>query len=277
MSENPAHLSDMSTNKNNQSRNQPRTETPGVKGNKQFSENQRQEAADVNLSSVAEAPIYNFSTEMTDTLGNDWTYFDGPSDLGDNRRGWQSTHANGAVMEVSNNGTSTVGQEWYVRNADGLSVSGTTDYVDEAIEIAGKQASWGSCGIAFGQKTPWGNVEEIIRPALGITYVSTAKHDAVKLSAERNAAMPSAFRKRSGWYAEWGIEKVRLVFPADFVRKEDVYRGLPNSESTYEIKTKAARIVKDLYPDAFAAAGYGTVAESESIVLRKRKDVERSK
>ena len=277
MSENPAHLSDMSTNKNNQSRNQPRTETPGVKGNKQFSENQRQEATDVNLSSV-EAPIYSFSTEMTDTLGNDWTYFDGPSDLGDDRRGWQSTHANGAVMEVSNDGTSTVGHEWYVRNTDGLSASGTTDYVDEAIEIAGKQASWGSCGVAFGQKTPWGNVEEIVRPALGITYVSTAKRDAVKLSAERNAAMPKEFRKRSGWYIEGvDVEKVRLVFPADFVRKEDAYRGVPYSEKTREIETEAARIVKDLYPDEFAAAGYGIVAESESIVLHQRKDVERSK
>ena len=108
--------------------------------------------------------------------------------------------------------------------------------------------------------------------------MSTARRDAVKLSAERNAAMPKEFRKRSGWYIEGvDVEKVRLVFPADFVRKEDTYRGVPYSEKTREIETEAARIVKDLYPYDFAAAGFGPVAASESIVLRQRKDVGHSK
>lgn len=69
--------------------------------------------------------------------------------------------------------------------------------------------------------SPWGAVQHITQLAEGIVMVSTASHGGIKLSAERYAAMPAAFREtgysKGGWYEEdcdWAL--VAVTFPDAF-------------------------------------------------------------
>ncbi len=62
------------------------------------------------------------------------------------------------------------------------------------------------------QHSPWGRVQNEITLAEGITFVDTASHGGIKLSAERVAQMPRGARKTSGWYEEdceslWPLSK----------------------------------------------------------------------
>jgi hypothetical protein len=62
---------------------------------------------------------------------------------------------------------------------------------------------WGEkSGTKVGYSSPWGKVQRVDRMAPGIGVVSTASHGGIKLSRERNAAMPDEFRQPGGWYEE---------------------------------------------------------------------------
>lgn len=65
--------------------------------------------------------------------------------------------------------------------------------------------------------SPWGAVQSATEVAPGLWSVSTAGHGGLKLSRERNAAMPDYMRSPGGWYEEdsqWSL--VALVFPEPF-------------------------------------------------------------
>lgn len=68
--------------------------------------------------------------------------------------------------------------------------------------------------------SPWGAIQDKRELAPGIWQVSTASHGGIKLSRERNAAMPDYMRNAGGWYeedCEWA--KVAVVHPIGFTRK----------------------------------------------------------
>lgn len=79
--------------------------------------------------------------------------------------------------------------------------------------------------------TPWGVANSIRLLADGIYSVSTPSHGGIKLSAERNSAIPSFMRLQSGWYeedVEWA--RVAMIFPnvfepADVVMAETVFKN----------------------------------------------------
>lgn len=65
--------------------------------------------------------------------------------------------------------------------------------------------------------SPWGGVQTATEIAPGIWQVSTASHGGLKLSRQRNAAMPVYMRTPGGWYEEdcaWAL--VAVAFPAAF-------------------------------------------------------------
>lgn len=70
------------------------------------------------------------------------------------------------------------------------------------------------------KSSPWGVVQDATELAAGVWLVSTASHGGVKLSPERNAAMPTAVRHADGWYEEdcdWSL--AALVHPDAFTAK----------------------------------------------------------
>ena len=77
-------------------------------------------------------------------------------------------------------------------------------------------------------QSPWGPVQSIEVIAHGIYAIETASHGGIRLSPERNAAVPGYFQTstfnrqgESGWYEEdvdWCIPA--LVFPAEFTAKQ---------------------------------------------------------
>lgn len=50
------------------------------------------------------------------------------------------------------------------------------------------------------KSSPWGAIQDKRELAPGIWQVSTAGHGGIKLSRERNAAVPAYMRAEGGWY-----------------------------------------------------------------------------
>lgn len=68
-----------------------------------------------------------------------------------------------------------------------------------------------------GSRTPWGVTQEAKEIAPGIVFHSTAGHGGIKLSADRNKSVSSAWRIRGGWYEEdVNAAIVVLTFPQYF-------------------------------------------------------------
>lgn len=67
------------------------------------------------------------------------------------------------------------------------------------------------------RRSPWGKIDHAVERAPGIVEVSTPGHGGIKLSPERNRAMPESVRRSGGWYEEdvdWSL--VVMVFPEAF-------------------------------------------------------------
>ena len=96
-----------------------------------------------------------------------------------------------------------------------------------------EELRWGSTTVREGSRTPWGAAQTVEHVAPGITAVGTAGHGGVKLSTERNAAVPTALRNSSGWYEEdVEIEKVVAIFPEAFTRSRTVAEMRDSAESS---------------------------------------------
>ena len=69
------------------------------------------------------------------------------------------------------------------------------------------------------KSSPWGAIQDKRELAPGIWQISTAGHGGIKLSRERNAAMPAYMRNEGGWYeedCEWA--KAAVIHPIGFQR-----------------------------------------------------------
>jgi hypothetical protein len=96
-------------------------------------------------------------------------------------------------------------------------------------------------------RSPWGAIQTKRELAPGIWSVSTAGHGGIKLSRERNAAVPQYMRSDGGWYeedCEWAIAAV--VHPIGF------QRHLPTNDDPFRCEMDIANsTLKHWYPDHY--------------------------
>ncbi|WP_315768482.1 MULTISPECIES: DUF7007 domain-containing protein [unclassified Bradyrhizobium] len=95
--------------------------------------------------------------------------------------------------------------------------------------------------------SPWGAIQDKKELAPGIWQISTAGHGGIKLSRERNAAVPKYMRREGGWYeedCEWAL--AAAVHPIGFQRviKTD---GKP-ARTEFEM---AIETFRHWHPDAY--------------------------
>lgn len=97
------------------------------------------------------------------------------------------------------------------------------------------------------KSSPWGAIQDKKELAPGIWQVSTAGHGGIKLSRERNAAMPGYMRNEGGWYeedCEWA--KAAVVHPIGFQRVIKI-EGKPD-RSEFDI---AMETFRNWHPDQY--------------------------
>jgi hypothetical protein len=97
------------------------------------------------------------------------------------------------------------------------------------------------------KSSPWGSIQDKKELAPGIWQVSTAGHGGIKLSRERNAAVPEYMRVEGGWYeedCEWSIAAV--VHPIAFQRVVKIEGRPDKTEFDY-----AMDALKNWYPGYF--------------------------
>lgn len=124
---------------------------------------------------------------------------------------------------------------------------------------------WGSVRhVNEGSRTPWGQAQYVEHVASGIVSVGCAGHGGIKLSKERNAAIPPALRRSSGWYEEDGEAKiVGMYHPEAFPKVMDSI-GESGARAYFEGG------VKSDFPDEYTAATGNPVDVNASWVLRDR-------
>jgi hypothetical protein len=97
------------------------------------------------------------------------------------------------------------------------------------------------------KSSPWGAIQDKRELAPGIWSVSTAGHGGIKLSRERNAAVPDYMRAEGGWYEEdcqWSI--AAMIHPIAFQRTVTI-EGRPD-KTEYEYALDSFR---GWYPDQY--------------------------
>jgi hypothetical protein len=88
------------------------------------------------------------------------------------------------------------------------------------------------------KSSPWGAIQDKRELAPGIWSVSTAGHGGIKLSCERNAAVPDYMRNEGGWYeedCEWA--KAAVVHPIGFQRVVKIEAKPGRTEFEYAMET----------------------------------------
>jgi hypothetical protein len=89
----------------------------------------------------------------------------------------------------------------------------------------GATGDWGDVSVEYGARTPWGPAQQAERVADGIVFVPTEGHGGYKLSKERNAAIPPAYRNGSGWYEEDTESHIVRFYHFDAVARIDPSRS----------------------------------------------------
>lgn len=124
-------------------------------------------------------------------------------------------------------------------------------------EAPNLEPDWGSVSLQVGGHTPWGEAQSVQELAPGITIVDTDSHGGVRLSPERNAAIPAALRRSSRWYEEdCDLSIVASQFPEAF----DYHR----TGDIDSIRERHIANVKDYYPDEWEKATGEIVTAAES-------------
>jgi len=108
--------------------------------------------------------------------------------------------------------------------------------------------------------TPWGEADFVEELAEGIYLVSTPSHGGFKLSEERNAQIPEAFRREDGWYEEDVDALIVMYTFYDVCRKH--YADISQHD--------LLQWMKDWLPDEYEKAFGIKVYPEESRVLRQR-------
>lgn len=62
--------------------------------------------------------------------------------------------------------------------------------------------NWGDLDVQVGARTPWGKADYVRQLGPGAVRVCTPGHGGIKLSPERNRAVPAPLRQPGGWYEE---------------------------------------------------------------------------
>lgn len=105
--------------------------------------------------------------------------------------------------------------------------------------------SWGSvANIGSGSRTPWGTASYVDHLAPGIVSVGTAGHGGLKLSRERNMAIPAPLRRASGWYEEDCEANIPLHFHAQDTSQD----GDPD-----RLKEMTSHSIKNWFPEKWEA------------------------
>jgi hypothetical protein len=97
------------------------------------------------------------------------------------------------------------------------------------------------------KSSPWGAIQTKRELAPGIWTVSTAGHGGVKLSRQRNAAVPAYMRAEGGWYEEdcqWSI--AAIVHKEAFQRVVTIENRPDKTEYEYALDS-----FRGWYPDQY--------------------------
>lgn len=115
----------------------------------------------------------------------------------------------------------------------------TADKPEQSSTSIVPEPDWGSVDeVQEGGRSPWGEIQFVREDPPGLAWVMTAGHGGVKLSPERNRAIPAALRKSSRWYEEDCEFAIPEMYHAD----------------TAERRADAAAVVRDWWPDKYEAA-----------------------
>lgn len=110
---------------------------------------------------------------------------------------------------------------------------------------------WGVVNARENMRTPWGNADYFSPLGPGAIQVSTPGHGGVKLSPERNKAIPPALRNSNGWYEEdVDVNVVGMYHP-------DLFPNVPREE--FE------STVRNWMPDQYEKATGSTLSLGDSI------------
>lgn len=112
-----------------------------------------------------------------------------------------------------------------------------------------------------GSRTPWGKADAVTHVAPGIAVVSTPGHGGVKLSPERNKAIPTPLRRPSGWYEEDAESYIALAYHPE----AGAQAGRISLDS---MRAEMVAGVKDWFPDEFEQA----TGETIPFGVSRRKD-----
>ena len=106
---------------------------------------------------------------------------------------------------------------------------------------------------------PWGQVEMISSLGIGIAEVSAENGSGIKLSQERNDAMPDAFRSEDGWYEDDDEFTSSLPLMVYFDDMDYWYTRRINRRDVMQT-------VKDHHPYKYEAVTGETISDGKSFV-----------
>lgn len=121
-------------------------------------------------------------------------------------------------------------------------------------------SQWGSVDVEYGARTPWGPAQSVDHVADGVVFVSTAGHGGYKLSPERNRAIPTAYRDRSGWYEEDSERRIVEFYHFDGIARPDADR------TRDERLTELDQGLRDWYPEKWEKVNGRTLEPGESYI-----------
>lgn len=130
--------------------------------------------------------------------------------------------------------------------------------IESSVEL--DLTNWGDLNhLQEGSRTPWGPADRVTHYAPGIASVGTPGHGGIKLSAERNRAIPPYARRPGGWYEEDQEHNI----PAYFFRDELIpttQRGYTANHDPEEWDKYIESNMRHSYPDIYEKAT-GTILQ----------------
>lgn len=123
------------------------------------------------------------------------------------------------------------------------------------------EVDWGTVSISEGSRSPWGRCDSVEELAPGVVAVSTASHGGIKLSPERNRAVPPALRRASGWY-----EEDCEAYIVGFAHPDTIRSGLDHS--------RYVEGVKEWFPDGYEKVTGEPVTADDSRLVAEREWLE---
>jgi len=137
-----------------------------------------------------------------------------------------------------------------------------SDYYSDSRPTVDREWSEPS-GVGFNAPCPWGSVLSFSQLAVGIDNVAAEMDSGLKLSPERNDAMPDRFRRKDGWYGS-GLNESCLPMLVFFDDIGDFISSL-GGPNKIEIKQR----VKDYFPYDYEHVTGEVIPDKKSLVKRQ--------